>query len=154
MARKKGESKTSPRIIKSRERQALALELRKSGATYQQIADQLGYRSPQSAHKSVTSALKKLVEEPSEELRKVELERLDGMFLEMYRQAKQGILGAVDRCLRIMERRAKLLGLDAPQQLAVDWRSEVERMGIPAGELFEEMVAGIMERMSAESKGD
>ena len=32
----------------------------------------------------------------------------------MYKKAEKGDYNAVDRCIKLMERRAKLLGLDAP----------------------------------------
>ena len=146
----KRQSKTNPRLIKSKERQAQALELRKAGATYRQIAEQLGYRSPQAAHKSVTSALKKLVEEPAKELRKMELERLDGMFIVMYRQAKQGILGAVDRCLRIMERRSKMLGLDVPQKFELTWQRELIALMLSGDLTSEEVISELGEDLAGE----
>jgi hypothetical protein len=52
-----------------------------------------------------------------EGVRLLELARLDDLFTVMYRQAMDGSRLAVDRCLRIMERRAALVGLDAPLQI-------------------------------------
>ncbi|MFJ8430480.1 hypothetical protein ACIQ9P_04150 [Kitasatospora sp. NPDC094019] len=53
--------------------------------------------------------------ESIEELRALEDARLDRMFLVAYRKAvRDGDLPAIDRALRIMERRARLLGLDRP----------------------------------------
>ena len=49
----------------------------------------------------------------------MELERLDSLWRTVYPEAKRGNLGAVDRSLRIMERRARLLGLDAPSKTDV-----------------------------------
>ncbi len=100
--------------IKALDRQLKALELRKAGVPYQTIADQLGYSDRGSAYNSVQTALKKTLAEPADEVRRLELERLDALLMGMYPQARKGNQGAVDRCLRIMERRAKLLGLDAP----------------------------------------
>lgn len=110
------ESKTSPRRTVARQRELDALELRKAGATYSQIGDQLGI-TEQGAYAAVVRSLKRIVEQTSEEaaaVRTLEIERLDRLFLAAYRQAKEGHLGAIDRCVRLMERRAKLLGLDAP----------------------------------------
>jgi hypothetical protein len=47
------------------------------------------------------------------EIRDVETQRLDRMHLVAWRQALQGDLAAMDRVLKIQERRARLLGLDA-----------------------------------------
>lgn len=102
------------RQVKAHDRQLKALELRKAGVSYQAIADQLGFRSRGSAHNAVMAVLRKTLQEPADEVRQLELERLDALLMGMYPQARKGNQGAVDRCLRIMERRAKLLGLDAP----------------------------------------
>jgi hypothetical protein len=105
--------------LTSHERKLRALDLRKAGATYQMIADQLGYGGPSGAYKAVTSALKATLKEPADELRTMELERLDAMLLPLWRRVQNGDERAVDRVLRIMERRAKLLGLDAPAKRPV-----------------------------------
>lgn len=100
--------------VKAVERQLKALELRKAGVTYVRIAEALGYANPMGAWKAVNAALKKTLQEPSDDLRKIEVERLDAMLFALYPSAMKGMQGAVDRVLKIMERRAKLLGLDAP----------------------------------------
>ncbi|MDX3205153.1 MULTISPECIES: hypothetical protein [Streptomyces] len=55
-----------------------------------------------------------------EDLRAVEMERLDKLFFVAYRQAvRDGNLGAIDRALRIMERRAKYVPVEISQRLEV-----------------------------------
>lgn len=100
--------------VKAIDNQLKALELRKAGVSYQRIADTLGYKSASGAHKAVQTALKKTLQEPADDLRKLELERLDSAAAAIYPSVKQGQYGAIDRWIKIMERRAKLLGLDAP----------------------------------------
>jgi len=110
------ESKTSQRRMTAKEREYKALELRKAGAGYQVIGDQLGMTAS-GAYRAVMRSLKKLNEKISEEaleVRRLELERLDAMLIALWPQARKGNQGAVDRVLRIMDRRAKFLGLDAP----------------------------------------
>lgn len=52
-----------------------------------------------------------------DQLRALHAERLERLFFVVYRTAvTKGDLGALDRALRIMERTAKLLGLDRPAQ--------------------------------------
>jgi hypothetical protein len=46
------------------------------------------------------------------EVRTLELDRLDALWLSQYDKAKKGDVSALDRCLKIMDRRAKYLGLD------------------------------------------
>lgn len=103
-----------------REREALAL--RRGGATYAGIATRVeGFGgNAGTAYRAVQRALKRTLQEPADELRTLELERLDALHLAMWTKAMGGSLGAVDRVLRIAERRAKLLGLDAP--IRVDGR--------------------------------
>jgi len=100
------------------ERRSKALELRKAGASYRQIGAQLDVSMAQ-AHRDVTRAianLAKLSEGDAEALRILEEQRLDGLFLSVWSQARAGDLQAIDRCLRIMARRAKLMGLNAPAE--------------------------------------
>jgi len=114
-------SKGSKRRIIAREREKRAMELRLAGATYAQIGEALGI-SAQAAHKAVMRALDRINEKLAEDAQKVlrlELERLDKMLLALWPQAQRGNQGAVDRILRIMERRARLLGLDAPHNVNV-----------------------------------
>lgn len=114
MARK-SKAKTDPLHA---EKVRKAIELRKAGATYEKIAEALGYENRSGAYKIVISALRDLVQEPARELRTLEAERLDSMTLALWARAQKGDLAAIDRLLRIMERRARLLGLDLP--LAID----------------------------------
>ena len=108
--------KANAQKITTAERREKALKYRKAGMTYKQIGEQLGI-SFQAAHKLVISALDEItkkINEEADQLRTLEVERLNTLFLSMYNKAIKGDHGAVDRCLRIMERRARLLGLDAP----------------------------------------
>lgn len=114
------ESKTSKRRIAARERWTRALELRKRGLIFEKIGEQMGC-SRQMAHNMVSRALAELREkchEEAEAVRELELQRLDEMFVMAFEQVEGGKLDAIDRALRIMDRRAKLLGLDAPTKVA------------------------------------
>lgn len=105
-----------------------ALELRRAGATYAQIAQTLGYANPSSAQKAVESALKEALVEPAEGVLQLELARLDAMLSTLWPKMREGDYGAVDRILRIMDRRARFLGLDAPEkhEIAASIHGEVE----------------------------
>ena len=105
------------RRIDALDKQLEALDMRKAGFTYQDIADKVGYKFPSGAQKAVESALKKTLQEPADKVRELELARLDDLInsLWIYRARPQ----YTDRILRIMERRSKLLGLDAPTKTDV-----------------------------------
>lgn len=106
--------KTAPATIEAKERTARALELRKGGETFATIARRVGYRSPQAAHDAVRRALEELLREPAGQLLALELERLDELWSAHYGNALAGDLQALAACLKLMERRARLLGLDKP----------------------------------------
>lgn len=90
-----------------------AQQLRLAGATWEEIAKALGYQSGQSAHRTVQQYMSKAVaKQNAEEIMALELERLDMLQIVIWRQARQGDLKAIDMVLRIMNTRAKYLGLD------------------------------------------
>lgn len=66
------------------------------------------------------------------ELRTLEAQRLDRLFLVVWRQALTGDLAAVDRALRIQDRRAKLLGLDEPSRQIAGLVSDVDPEALEA----------------------
>lgn len=95
--------------------------MRKAGLTYEAISDAIGV-SKQQVHRIVRAALVELAEETREEaetLRQLELERIESLFSQAYSQATQGNLAAIDRCVKLCERRCKILGLDAPSRSEV-----------------------------------
>lgn len=116
--------------VNALDNQLKALELRKAGISYARIAETLGYKDGSGAWRAVRAALKKTLQEPSDELRMLEIERLDAMLAAIWGSVKQGQYGAQDRALKIMERRAKLLGLDAPVKADVTSNGETVRPSI------------------------
>ena len=104
---------TNPTRIAQAERRTQYVNLRKEGYTYEHIAAQFGV-TRQAVYSGVKKALDKQQAESVGELRALENERLDDLLRAIYAEALKGDLGAIDRILRIMERRARLWGLDAP----------------------------------------
>lgn len=100
------------KIIMAKERQRKALEYRKAGMTYADIARQLGYSSPATASRAVKSALAFLVSEPAQELVMIELARLNHMLLTLWPKVSAGDERAIETSLRIMERLDRLTGVD------------------------------------------
>lgn len=131
-----GGPKSSGHRITVAEKQRQALILRRGGATFEQIAERLGYASRKGAHKAVSTALRRLVQEPAEELRALELDRLDALHRAVWPAAMAGDVKAVDRALKIMARRVRLLGLDLP--LKVDVRAIVDEIADEYGLTDEE----------------
>ncbi len=150
------------------ERDAEAARLRVRGQTYQQIADALGYTSEGTAHTAVQRAMKAKPAEVADDVRALEVARLDDLYARAlvvaerehlahgngrvvyeecpgvrhkghvefgHRVDREGnaagcrglpvlddgpLLAAIDRLIKIQDRRAKLLGLDAPTRHSVD----------------------------------
>ena len=127
MARQKATAK----LLLSAERSKEAVALRLQGRTYDEIAAALGcghgtaYRAV-AGHLAATRAE---AGETAQELREVELQRLDRLLAVVGPMAEGGDLQAVDRVLRIQERRSAYLGLDAPkaQLVAIDGRPDTVR---------------------------
>ena len=114
------QSKTAPILVRANERAREALELRKAGATFKQIAASMHF-SEQRAYFLVSRELARLNAERAElatDVTRLELERMDALWLGLWPRARGGDEKAVATCLRIMERRARILGLDAPTKIA------------------------------------
>jgi len=106
--------KTDIQCIETRERQRRAIELRRSGCTFDEIAVKLGYSGRGGAYKAVRKALRSVIEQPALEFLALELSRLDALQQAVWDQALRGDPKAVDAVLKIMDRRATYLGLNAP----------------------------------------
>jgi hypothetical protein len=99
-------------------REEHVLELRRAGVSFARIAEQVGVNDKSQAHKIYRRALARTLQEPAAEIRELEAERLDRLQVAVWTKALKGDLGAVDRVLRVMERRARLLGLDHADGIA------------------------------------
>src|SRR3990172_2404367 len=111
-------SPTSPRRARAAERRLQALELRIRGMKYREIGAEL-HVTGSAAYKACARALREIsarTGETAELLRRLEVERLDSLWAAAFPGALKGDPATVRACLAIMERRARLLGLDAAQE--------------------------------------
>lgn len=114
------------------ERRKKALALRLGGATLTDIAETLGV-SIGTVHNDIRKCLSDIPRAEADELRSQEVARLDKLQGACWPLALGGDLAAIDRAVKIIDRRAKMLGLDAPQQVEVtgadvDLDATVERL--------------------------
>ncbi len=112
--------KNSARSISAAEKKEKAIRLRLGGLSFAEIGRQLGV-SRTMAFKYINSELKELAAKAThsaEQLRQMELLRLDKLTTSLWLKAAGGDVYAIDRVLKIMERRAKLTGIDGPQKVA------------------------------------
>lgn len=93
-----------------------ALELRKAGVSYSEIAKVLGLGNPGTARRMVSKALTEMGTEPSDEMRMMEMQRLNHILAIIWPKIQKGDLATIDRYLKIQERISSLQGLDAPRQ--------------------------------------
>lgn len=109
------------RSLDNAERDAAACRLRAEGLTFDEVATRLGYADRSAARRAIEAALAATVAEPAAILRQLELQRLDALHRTAWAlldaEDADVRLKAIDRALRVMERRARLLGLDAPTRV-------------------------------------
>jgi len=106
--------------IAQAEKEARIIELRRTGATWELIAKATGYANASGAHKAYQKALGKIVAPKIEELRVTEVDRLDRLQFAIWDRAKEGDIKAIDAVLRILDRRTRILGLDAPTKIQAE----------------------------------
>jgi hypothetical protein len=125
------------------ERRSQAVDMRIAGSSFKAIADALGYKTASAACQDVGRALEAAVAGQTrsvEAYREEELQRLDVLLADAWAVLKRDhvtvshgrivvddngepilddgpTLSAIDRILKIQERRAKFLGLDAPTRV-------------------------------------
>lgn len=99
---------------------AKALDLRLAGASYREIGTALGI-DPSTAYDYIDRMLTEAAPllEDVEKARQVELERLDKMQRSLWTRVLAGDHAADYLVLKVMDRRAKLMGLDAPERREV-----------------------------------
>jgi len=122
----RGKTTTSRRSARERpldrvNRDLAILNMRLHGLTFFEIARKLpeaGFRrvSISRVYAIVAKALHSSPHAPASDLRELELMRLDQLQSAHYKQALKGDAAAAQRVLTIIDRRAKLLGLDANKE--------------------------------------
>lgn len=109
-----------PRSIRQRvarrEREKRALKLRLRGATFRQIASEVGYANQGGAHKAVRRALAEVGQSERRDLYTLEMERLNDMLFRVWPTASNSDdpkhVSAINAVLAIMDKMNKLAGLE------------------------------------------
>ena len=126
---KRNTAKIDARDARTAEKANQALALRRAGATYRQVGEQLGIAQSY-AHELVGNAIADIPRENAEAVLSLELERLDrdlrrceAAHDKLEPRVKAGedaaitaMLRVMDRTRHIQDRRAAYLGLDAPKR--------------------------------------
>lgn len=103
-------------VAATREKERKAVELAIGGASLDQIAVEVGYADRSGAWRAIHRSLDRHEATAVSEMRTLENARLDKIQTILWPLALEGDLKAIDRLLRLFERRARLNGLDQPQQ--------------------------------------
>lgn len=101
-------------------KEAKVLELRRAGFTFQRIAEEVGYATPSGAQRALERIMTRNIPQAPEEFRWQELDRLDRMQVALWPRAMKGDDRAIGTIIRLMERRARLVGIDAPQRIQAE----------------------------------
>ena len=132
-------------------RARLAIKLRIAGATWEQVSDKLGYASASSAYNSVKKHIQRLYDFDEDfvgEVVQLDLARLDAMQLVLWEKAtRHGDVQAVDRILRVMEMRHKLLGVGqrGGNTTNINVEGETPQVLVISGDTEDEYVARLKE---------
>jgi len=95
------------------------VKLRRGGLTWDLIGERVGL-SATGAHAAYERSLARVVKEDVDAIRRVETERLDLAQSAIWGKVLQGDNASIQSLIRIMERRAKLLGLDQPTRIQAE----------------------------------
>jgi hypothetical protein len=116
---------TGPRVRAKKKNTAQVAEerlrcyqLRLTGASIVMISKQTGL-SVGTVHNRIQAEIKDRVEPVAEDVRKMQLDRLDEWLMHLNKQIREGrsVARNVEVAIRVEERRAKLLGADAPDKI-------------------------------------
>jgi hypothetical protein len=125
------------------ERRAQIFEYVKAGSSYRDIGRKFGVSHVTIVRdvRRTLEALQRTAIHDLELYRQLELVRLDQLLQGVWVAAVEGNPGAVALALRILERRAKLLGLDAPTKIDIEARVRAiaSQEGLDADEVMHEV---------------
>lgn len=118
---------------RARRREAQAVELRIAGHTFAQIAATVGYSNAGAAYKAVQRALAVEADAQSQgrkTLREEQNAKLNRLLAATWSAAMKGDVKAIGQARQLLERQARLLGLDEPTnvRMSVDLDPEIEAL--------------------------
>jgi hypothetical protein len=119
-----------PNAIVDVQKNMQIMQLRVAGWSVWQIAEHLGVESPM-VHNRILEQLtswRDMTQEMSNELRELELQRLDEFLRALWPKIQTGNPRAIETALKVSERRAKLMGLDAPEKREVTLDASVQTL--------------------------
>lgn len=116
---KGGRPKGQPPKASVIEREQEVVKLRRGGLTWDLIGQRVGLTAS-GAYNAYERSLARVVADDINQIRALETERLDIAQSAIWGKVLQGDNASIANLLRIMERRAKLLGLDQPTRIQAE----------------------------------
>lgn len=117
-------SRTTEAAIARHERDVQCVQLRRAGLGWDAIAGQLGYSSAARAYERFQVFMKEYPREDAEAARELEADRYDQLQRAIWAKCLKGDTWAIDRALKLMDQRARLLGLNMPVRQTIEVISE------------------------------
>lgn len=127
-----------PTLMPDAERRAMVWDMRLNGFSYAAIATALHERLPVGSLVANYSAkhayndcsvlmneMRNEFRETAIEMVELEASRFDKLQAAIWERAEEGDLAAINTALAISKERRKMLGLDDPDRIKVDWRIEL-----------------------------
>lgn len=103
------------------EKERRVVQYRQTGATFDQIAQKLGYSNESGARAAFKRAMERMRDDAiNSEMRELHKQRLEVALQAIWPQVIQGDFEAIKVMLKILERDAKLHGIDAPVKTEVE----------------------------------
>ena len=103
------------------EKERLVVQYRQGGATFEQIAMKLGYADHSGARQAFKRAMERMRDDAlNNEMRELHRQRLEVALTAIWPDVVKGDLEAIKVMLKILERDAKLYGIDAPVKTEVE----------------------------------
>lgn len=132
-------AQVAPNSAELADRRERVYAMRLTGKSLSYIAQAEGV-SKTTVFNDIEAVIKAKTEVPAQQVREMELDRLDLLLDKLMPRVEQGDVQAIQTALKVMDRRAKFLGLDAPtkQDLTVH---QVDPMETELGELMREAQA-------------
>ena len=149
-------SPNSPKQVSADLRGHRVMELRAEGKSYRRIARQMQQEGDTSidesgAYRALVRALKKYrteMAEMADDVRSLELERLDLMLAAIWADAEAGNTKAIETVLRLMDRRARYLGLDKPGEWPEGASGQPEAPGLNVAVLGDEELEDLRAKLA------
>lgn len=107
------------RSMSSAEKTRRSIALKLAGASYAQIATQIGYADASGARKAVQRGMKTSLQENSSELKRIHYGRLEHMLMLLWPEVNTRDLPSMSAALAVMDRMERLYGLNAAEKIDI-----------------------------------